>query len=145
MQDGASLVQAMVSEKAKVFHQQFFRVIADVLYQWMYAANGWGITKTRYSSDLKMAGGPENRERGPSSRAPIYDYRAIYRDRRLRVIVSNVLKSARKNPILMLRLYWTSFVMFATAFALACHRALLSFAEDHLGPISFAPKQYAIQ
>ncbi|TQD97343.1 hypothetical protein C1H46_017045 [Malus baccata] len=143
--DGASLVQAMVSKEAKVYRQQFCRVIADVLYQWMYAANGWGITKTRYSSDLKMAGGPENRERGPSSRAPIYDYRAIYRDRRLRVIVSNVLKSARKNPILMLRLYWTSFVMFATAFALACHRALLSFAEDHLGPISFAPKQYAIQ
>ncbi|KAB2598081.1 aarF domain-containing protein kinase [Pyrus ussuriensis x Pyrus communis] len=143
--DGASLVQAMVSKEAKVYRQQFCRVIADVLYQWMYAANGRGITKTQYSSDLKMAGGPENRERGPSSRAPIYDYRAIYRDRRLRVIVSNVLNSARKNPILMLRLYWTSFIMFATAFALACHRALLSFAEDHLGPISFAPKQYAIQ
>ncbi|BBH09684.1 Protein kinase superfamily protein [Prunus dulcis] len=142
--DGASLVQAMVSKEAKFFRQQFCSVIADILYQWMFMAFGWGIATTRYSSDLRLASAHDNRDLEPSSRTPIYDYRTIFRDRRLKVIFSNVLNSARKNPILMLRFYWTSFVMFTTALALACHRALVSFSEAYLSPISFARKQYAI-
>ncbi|ONH91898.1 hypothetical protein PRUPE_8G142600 [Prunus persica] len=142
--DGASLVQAMVSKKAKFFRQQFCSVIADILYQWMFTAFGRGIATTRYSSDLRLASAHDNRDLEPSSRTPIYDYRTIFRDRRLKVIFSNVLNSARKNPILMLRFYWTSFVMFTTALALACHRALVSFSEAYLSPISFARKQYAI-
>lgn len=134
----------MVSKEAKFFRQQFCSVIADILYQWMFAAFGPGITTTRYSSDLRLASGHDNRDLEPSSRTPIYDYRTIFRDRRLKVIFSNVLNSARKNPILMLRFYWTSFVMFTTALALACHRALVSFSEAYLSPISFARKQYAI-
>ncbi|XP_021832770.1 uncharacterized protein LOC110772624 [Prunus avium] len=142
--DGASLVQAMVSKEAKFFRQQFCSVIADILYQWMFAAFGRGIATTRYSSDLRLASAHDNRDLEPSSKTPIYDYRTIFRDRRLKVIFSNVLNSARKNPILMLRFCWTSFVMFTTALALACHRALVSFSEAYLSPISFARKQYAI-
>ncbi|CAB4320984.1 unnamed protein product [Prunus armeniaca] len=142
--DGASLVQAMVSKEAKFFRQQFCSVIADILYQWIFAAFGRGITTTRCSSDLRLASAHDNGDLEPSSKTPIYDYRTIFRDRRLKVIFSNVLNSARKNPILMLRFYWTSFVMFTIALALACHRALVSFSEAYLSPISFARKQYAI-
>ncbi|PQP92102.1 Aminoglycoside phosphotransferase [Prunus yedoensis var. nudiflora] len=87
--DGASLVQAMVSKEAKFFRQQFCSVIADILYQWMFAAFGRGITTTQYGSDLRLASAHDNRDLEPSSRTPIYDYRTIFRDRRLKVIFSN--------------------------------------------------------
>lgn len=105
-----------------------------------------GVTTIQFSSNLRMANGPDNRELGPSSRpsTPIYDYRSILKDRRLKVIFLNILNSTRKDPILLLRFYWTSFVMFVVALALASHRVLISLSEVYLGPISFASKQYAI-
>ncbi|XP_061996446.1 uncharacterized protein LOC133714364 [Rosa rugosa] len=144
--DGASLIQAMVSKEAKFFRQQFCRFVADILHQWMLETFVRGITTVQYSSNLRVASGPDNKELGPSSRlsTPIYDYRSVLRDRRLKVIFSNIINSARKNPVLMLRFCWTSFVMSVVAFALASHRVLISFSEAYLGPISFASKQYAI-
>ena len=140
------MVQAVVSREAKVFREQFCRIIADVLYLWIFKALGKDITRTRPSSEVILAIGTERRELSSASRssATIYDYDSILRDRRLKVIFSNILKSARRKPTLMLKFYWTSFVMFVTASALACHRVLVSLSEAYLGPVSFARKQYAI-
>ncbi|CAK9136147.1 unnamed protein product [Ilex paraguariensis] len=134
MQDGASLIRAMVSKEAIVFRQQLCRVITDVLYQWISETIGRGALITRYNIEL-----------GSSSTlsTPIYDYESILRDRRLKVIFFKVMDSARKHPVLMLRFCCSSFVMFFTASALACHRVLVSLSEAYLGPVSFAPKQVA--
>lgn len=144
--DGASLIQAVVSKEAKVFRQQFCRVIADVLYLWIFKALGQDITTTRYGSKVILSFGAGNRELSSSSRSsmPIYDYDSILRDRRLKVIFSHLLKSARRKPALMLRFYWVSFVMLLTASAIACHRVVVSLSEAYFGPVSLAPKQYAI-
>ncbi|KAF3433920.1 hypothetical protein FNV43_RR25023 [Rhamnella rubrinervis] len=144
--DGASLIRAVVSKEAKFFRQQFCGVIADMLYQWILGALRQGITATQYGSHLTLDGGTDNRGSGPSSRLsmPTYDYQSMLRDRRLKVIFSNILNSARRDPILMMRFYWVSFIMFVTASALACHRVLVSLSEAYLGPLKIAPKQYAM-
>lgn len=145
-QDGASLIRAVVSKEAKFFRQQFCGVIADMLTQWILEALGQGITTTQYASHLTLDSGTDNTGSGPSSRlsVPTYDYNSMLRDRRLKVIFSNILNSARRDPVLMLRFYWVSFIMFVTASALACHRVLVSLSEAYLGPLKIAPKRYAI-
>ncbi|KAL6980379.1 hypothetical protein U1Q18_052670 [Sarracenia purpurea var. burkii] len=143
--DGAVLIRAMVSKEAIFFRQQFCRVIADVIYQWMFKAFGQGTTITSYSSRVSLASGSDNQDLTSSSRlaTPLSDYQSILRDRRLKVILLKVFDSARKDPILMLRFFWTSFVMLATASALAFHRMLISLSEAYLGPVPFASKRYA--
>lgn len=145
-QDGASLIRAVVSKEAKFFRQQFCGVFADMLYQWILEALGQGITTTQYGSHLTLDSRTDNRGSGPSSRlsTPTNDYHSILRDRRLKVIFSKILNSARRDPILMLWFYWVSFVMFVTSSALACHRVLVSLSEAYLGPLKIAPKRYAI-
>ncbi|XP_057476620.1 uncharacterized protein LOC130764404 [Actinidia eriantha] len=136
--DGASLIRAMVSKEAILFRQQLCRVIADIIYQWMVKASGQDTIITWYSSRVSMASGPENREL-------FSDCQRILRDRRLKVISLKVLASARKDPVLMLRFYWASFVMLVAASALAFHRMLISLSEAYLGPtVSFASKRYAV-
>ncbi|KAK6228173.1 hypothetical protein SCA6_000513 [Theobroma cacao] len=144
--DGASLVRAVVSKEAKVFRFQLCRIIADILCQWMFESLGQIVPASQYSYHLRLAGGPENRELGPSSRlfTPTYDYQSLLKDRRLKVIFFKILNSARKEPALMLRFYWTSFVMFIAASALAFHRLLISLSEAHLGTLPFAPKRFAM-
>ncbi|XP_059628302.1 uncharacterized protein LOC132271059 isoform X2 [Cornus florida] len=144
--DGASIVRAMVSKEAVHFRQQLCRIIADIMYQWMFEAHGGGATTTQYSSQVRLATGDNLLDPFPSSRlaTPNYDYQSILKDRRLKVIFFKILDSARKDPALMLRFYWASFVMFLKASALACHRVLVSFSETLLGPVSFVPKQFAV-
>lgn len=145
-QDGASLIRAVVSKEAIFFRQQLCRVIADVLYQCMVQTLGRGIAAAQFTSPVRLTGGPDNRELGSSSSfsAPINDYQSILRDRRLKVIFSRILDSARKDPALMLKFCWTSFVMVITALALACHRVLVSLSEAYFGPLSLVPKRVAI-
>ena len=119
-QDGASLVRAVVSKEAKVFRFQLCKIIADILYQWVFEALGQGMPARQYS------------------------YQSLLRDRRLKVIFFKILKSARREPVLMLRFYWALFVMFIAASALAFRRLLVSLSEAYLGPLSFAPKRFAI-
>lgn len=144
--DGASLIQAMVSKEAKFFRQQLCGVIADILYQWMCEALGQDVRITQYSSQVRLVTGPDNRELRPSSRlsTPICDYKSILRDRRLKVIFLAVLNSMRRDPVLIVRFCWASFVMFVTASALACHRILVSLSETYIGPVPFAPRRFAV-
>ncbi|THG07462.1 hypothetical protein TEA_003470 [Camellia sinensis var. sinensis] len=138
--DGAALVRAMVSKEAIIFRQQLCSVITDIIYQQMFKTFGQGTTITRYSPRVSVASGPDNQELNSSS---IRDYQYILRDRRLKVILLKVLDSARKDPMLMLRFFWASFVMMFTASALAFHRMLISLSETYLGPVSFPSKRYA--
>ncbi|KAL5800247.1 hypothetical protein ACOSQ4_033131 [Xanthoceras sorbifolium] len=143
--DGASLIRAMVSKEGSLFRKQICMVIADALYQWMFEGRRRGLSVFKYNSQVRLAGGPDNRDLGSSSRisTPILDYRAFLGDRRLRVIFSKILEPLRRQPLLMLRFCWASFVMFVTALALACHRKLVSLSESYISPISLAPKQFA--
>lgn len=145
--DGASIIRAMVSKEGKVIHQQLCKVIADALCQWMIKLCGQGVIDTQYPR-VMLANGTSNKESGrsPRSSSPSYDYISIFRDRRLRVIFSKVVKSASSHKILMLRFCWSSLVIIITASALACHRVVLSLSEAYLGPIFDAPKRkrYAV-
>lgn len=145
--DGASIIRAMVSKEGKVIRQQLCKVIADALCQWMIKLCGQGVTDTQYPR-VMLANGTSNKESGrsPRSSSPAYDYISVFRDRRLRVIFSKVLKSASSHKILMLRFCWSSLVIIITASALASHRVVLSLSEAYLGPIFDAPKRkrYAV-
>ncbi|XP_061347044.1 uncharacterized protein LOC133292630 isoform X2 [Gastrolobium bilobum] len=140
--DGASLIKVMVSKEGKFFREQLCKIMADVLYQWMIKLFGQGITVSQHSRVI-LGNGPSNKESGRSS-LPAYDYNSIFRDRRLRVIFSKVLKSASSDKILMMRFCWASLVIIMTASTLACHRVVVSLSEVYLGPLFDAPKRYAV-
>ncbi|MBA0788880.1 hypothetical protein Gotri_000039 [Gossypium trilobum] len=146
--DGASLVRAAVSKEAKAFRFQLCKIIADILYQRMVKALGQLVPASQYSYKLRLAGGQQNTELHPSARlstsSTVYDYQSLLRDRRLKLILSKILNSARKEPALMLRFYWVSFVTFIAASALAFHRLLISLSAAYIGPASFIPKRFAI-
>ncbi|KAI4302337.1 hypothetical protein MLD38_038094 [Melastoma candidum] len=132
--DGASLVRAMVSKEAVFYRQQLSQIIADIIFQWMCRISGNGDGAAQYSSQLAaMEGEGENA-----------DYQAMWKDRRLRVIFFKAVRSAQKDPMLMLRFYWSAFTILLAASALACRRVMVSFAEFHLRSTSFSPKRLAI-
>ncbi|MBA0749954.1 hypothetical protein Gogos_003826 [Gossypium gossypioides] len=146
--DGASLVRAAVSKEAKAFRFQLCKIIADILYQRMVKALGQLVPASQYSYKLRLAVGHQNTELHPSARlstsSTVYDYQSLLSDRRLKLILSKILNSARKEPALMLRFYWVSFVTFIAASALAFHRLLISLSAAYIGPASFIPKRFAI-
>ncbi|KAK7270349.1 hypothetical protein RIF29_23424 [Crotalaria pallida] len=141
--DGASLVKAMVSKEGKFYRDQLCKIVADALCQWMINLFGQGIKVTQYSM---VANGLSNRESGLPSRPtlPAYDYNFIFKDRRFRVIFSNVLKSASRDKILMLRFCWASLLIIIKASSLACHRVIVSLSEAYMSQIFNAPKRYAV-
>ncbi|KAG4397781.1 hypothetical protein GLYMA_10G212000v4 [Glycine max] len=143
--DGASLIKAMVSKEGEFFREQLCKIIVGILYQWMIKLFGQGITITQYSR-MVLANGPSSKESGlsPRSSLPTYDYNSIFRDRRLRVIFSKVLKSASRDKILMLRFSWASLKIIITASTLACHQLVVSLSEAYLSKIFDAPKRYAV-
>ncbi|KAJ4828689.1 hypothetical protein Tsubulata_030758 [Turnera subulata] len=144
--DGASLIRAAVSKEAFVFRQQLCRAIADVLYLRIVQTFRPGVLTTQYSSQARLMTGPDGRglATAPRLSSPLYDYEVLWKDRRLKVIFSRILNSARKDPILMVKFCWTSFVMLIIASALACHRALVSLSEAIIGPLSLAPRRVAM-
>lgn len=140
------MIRAMVSKEASFFRQQLCRVIADILHQWMFESLGSRVSVTQNNSQLTLARGTDNGDLGSSSKLSTasYDYQSFLRDKRLKVIFLKVLDPVRRDPVLMLRLCWSSFVIFVTASALAFHRLLVSLSEAHRGSISLFPKRFAI-
>ncbi|RAL43708.1 hypothetical protein DM860_014209 [Cuscuta australis] len=126
--DGSSLLSAMVSKEADVIRQHFCRVLADILYQWMSKALG-NPNNTQLSSKVRSY-----------SETAFHDYKLILRDQRLKVIFSKAFASARKDPMLMLRVFYAICATFVKASALAFHRVLVSFSETYLCTLSFAPR-----
>lgn len=115
-------------------------IIADVLYQWMSEAVEKGLNLSKSSSSVTMVTG-DNNNRVPSAKT---EFESILKDRRLGVIFLNALNSARKDPVLMLRFGWTSFVMFLVASALALHRVLVLVSGAYLDRLSYSSKQVAM-
>ncbi|XP_028782114.1 uncharacterized protein LOC114738244 [Neltuma alba] len=144
--DGASLIKAMLSKEAKPFRQHLRDIIADVMCQRVIKYFGQGIRVSRYYQAI-LANGPSIMESGLPARSslPAYDYITIFKDRRLKVIFSKALKSASKDPILMLRFCWACAIVTVTSSALACHRVIVCLAEAYLQPIFDAPKRYAVR
>ncbi|KAI9124678.1 hypothetical protein K1719_004600 [Acacia pycnantha] len=143
--DGASLMKAMVSKEAKPFRQHLCDIIADIMCQRVIKFFGPGITASRYSQAI-LANGPGNIESGLPARSslPANKYISIFRDRRLRVIFFKALKSARRDPALMLRFCCACFIVIVTSSALACHRIIVCLSEAYLQPMFDAPKRYAV-
>ncbi|KAK6137957.1 hypothetical protein DH2020_028300 [Rehmannia glutinosa] len=139
-QDGASLVRALVSNEASPFRQLLCKIVADILYQWMYEALEKGLNFSKFSSPVSTATAANN----PQISATSDEYESILKDRRLRVIFFKSLNSAKKDPILLLRCFWASFVMFFVASAMACHRVLVSLTGDYLSRLSYNSKQIAV-
>lgn len=74
----------------------------------------------------------------------IDDYQSFLRDRRIKVIIFSILNSARKDPALMARFFWTSFVMLITASVLACTQVLVTLFEASIARVSSIPKKVAV-
>lgn len=132
--DGASLVRAMLSKEATFLRQPFCKIIADILYQWM--------------RDVLAIPNPRVHGRSHPSNSdvsPMYDYKVLFQDRRLRLIASKILDSTRKDRILIVRLAWASLTMFIKSSALAFHRLLVSLSEAYLGHISLAPQKIMVR
>lgn len=144
-QDETSLVRAMVSAEASSMRQQLCRVIDEIFYQWISKASKYVIHVTRFSPQVQLARGTSNIDTESSSRLlSMNDCQSLLRDRRIKIILFKILDSARKDPILMLRFYWTSFVMLVAASVMACHRALVTLFKDGLAHLSLAPKQIVV-
>lgn len=133
----------MVSQEARSIRQQLSAVIADVLYQWMLRFLPKAVQVSPLTSQVQLASG-SNINIGRDSRLQsIDDYQSFLKDRRVKVIFFKILDSARKDPVLMLRFYWTSFVMIATVSVLACTKVLVTLFEASVPGSSFNPKQIA--
>ncbi|KZV24276.1 hypothetical protein F511_01758 [Dorcoceras hygrometricum] len=144
--DGTSLIRAAVSKEASPFRQQFCMALADAMYKWMCRALAEHFNLSRLSSIVMVARESNYRRSGSSTRiaSPSSEYESILRDRRLRVIFSKAIYSARKDRMLVLKFCWSSFVMFFVASALACHRLFVSLSEAYMGPSSYPSKQIAM-
>ncbi|CAI0411754.1 unnamed protein product, partial [Linum tenue] len=120
--DGASLIRGMVSKEATPLRQQLCKVIADVMHQWVKDL----VASTSRSS------------------VSVDEYQAILRDPRLKVIFLRIISSTRKDPALMLKFSWTSFIMAVTASARAFHRVLVSLSEAFVSSLPLSPKRVAV-
>ncbi|KAK1432084.1 hypothetical protein QVD17_08974 [Tagetes erecta] len=130
--DGTSLIRDIISKEASPFRHQVCKIIADMLYQSICAALCKTFIVARYSAIYT------------SSSTSTINYQSLVKNRRLRVIFLKVLESGRKNPVLMARLCWVSFVTLIAASAMACHRLLVSLSEAYLDRLSFTPKKLAM-
>ncbi|KAL0452177.1 UNVERIFIED_CONTAM: hypothetical protein Slati_1195800 [Sesamum latifolium] len=137
--DGASLIQALVSKEASPFRHQLCKAVADILYQSMCKALTQVLSISKFSSPMLISTGAESHKISSTN----IDYESILRDRRLRVIFFKSLNSAKKDPILLLRFCWASFILFLVASAMASHRLLVSIAGAYLGRLSYNSKQIA--
>ncbi|GER43244.1 protein kinase superfamily protein [Striga asiatica] len=137
--DGASLVRAFVSNEASPFRQQICKIAADVLFLWMCEAIQKGLSFARIRSPVLVPGGAH----GPLIKSNGNEYETVLRDRRLRIIFFKHFNSARKDPLLVLRFFWTSLVILFTAFSVACGRVLASLTGDYLSRLSYNSNRIA--
>ncbi|KAK4356035.1 hypothetical protein RND71_025006 [Anisodus tanguticus] len=139
--DGTSLVRAFISKEAKFFRQNLCKIVADILSQWIFEALGSNVI----SSQLQLTGAPNVMLESSSAVFPRdYDYKSTLRDRRLKLILFKVLGSARKSPILMMRFFCSSCLIFIKASALACHRILVCLSNAYLDRVSLAPWEVVV-
>lgn len=128
----------MVSEDGALFRQHVSRTLADVIYRWMLETVGG-----RQAPELDVVE-RQGRDASISSESSALLLQNAFRDRRLRLIFFKKVKDVRRHPVLMFRACWCCFVIFATASALALHRALIHWSETLLTSVAFVPKRFAV-
>ncbi|GFP82828.1 uncharacterized aarf domain-containing protein kinase at1g79600 chloroplastic [Phtheirospermum japonicum] len=131
-------LEALVSNEASPLRQQICKIVADILYQWMSEALRKGPHLSKFSSPAVVTGA-----HNPQTSSTGNEYETLLRDRRLRVIFFKALNSAKKDPVLLFRSFWASFVIFFMALAMACHRVLVSLTGDYMSRLSYNSKKIA--
>ncbi|EHA8590377.1 hypothetical protein COCNU_scaffold017833G000020 [Cocos nucifera] len=124
--DATSLTGAIVSKDATFFRQHLSWALADIISHWMIKAVGWNEALGQHDA--------------PSP--PVLQ--KVLSDRRMKVILYKVLHDIRGDPILMLRLCWSSFTIFVTAVALALHRFVVYGLGALFTSVSFVPRRVAV-
>lgn len=128
-QNGTSLIRTFISREAHVIRQKLCTTIADTMYQWMVGIFGIKSLKFISISDPPPSSG---------TNTTVNDFKILIRDKRVRVILRKILESAKSDRVLMFRFGWTSFVMFLTTTALACHRFVISVSEGYINYLSLS-------
>ncbi|CAH8265269.1 unnamed protein product [Arabidopsis lyrata] len=127
--NGTSLIRTFLSREGHVIRQKLCMTIANTMYQWMVGSLGIESLKFISLSDPPLSSGIN---------ITVKDFKILIRDKRVRVILRKILESAKSDQILMLRFCWTSFVMFLTTTALACHRFVISVSEGYINYLSLS-------
>ncbi|KAF8108297.1 hypothetical protein N665_0111s0012 [Sinapis alba] len=127
--NGTSLIRTFISSEAHAIRQKLCIMVADTLYQWMVGISGVNSLKFISLSDPPPSSG---------TNITVKDFKSLIGDKRVRVILRKILKSAESDRVLTLRFCWTSFVMFLTASALACHRFVISVSEGYVNYLSLS-------
>ncbi|XP_024003876.1 uncharacterized protein LOC18027260 isoform X2 [Eutrema salsugineum] len=127
--NGTSLIRTFISREAHVIRQKLCSTIADTLYQWMVGIFGINSLKFISLSEPPTSSG---------SNITVKDFKILIRDKRVRVILRKIVESAKSDRVLTLRFCWTSFVMFLTTTALACHRFVISVSEGYINYLSMS-------
>ncbi|KAJ4906807.1 Protein kinase superfamily protein [Raphanus sativus] len=127
--NGASLIRAFISSEAHAIRKKLCTTVADTLYQWMVGISGVNSLKFISLSDQPPSSG---------TNSTVKDFQSLMGDKRVRVILRKILGSAKSDRVLTLKFCLTSFVMFLTASALACHRFVISVSEGYVNYLTLS-------
>ncbi|XP_038971211.1 uncharacterized protein LOC103719633 isoform X3 [Phoenix dactylifera] len=142
--DATSLTGAMISKDATFIRQHLSWAIADIICHWMIKAVGWNEALGQHNHQVIVVKGQQERQMDLPPAPSTYVLQKVLSDRRMKVIFYKVLHDVRGDPILMLRLSWSSFTIFVTAAALALHRFLVYCLGALFTSVSFVPRHVAV-
>lgn len=134
----------MVSKDATFFRQHLSWALADIMCHWMIKAVGWNEALGQHDHQVLVVKGQQERKMDlpPAPSTPVLQ--KVLSDRRMKVIFHKVLHDVRGDPILMLRLCWSSFAISVTAAALAFSRFLVYCLGSLFASVSFVPRRVAV-
>ncbi|CAN7007456.1 hypothetical protein IGI04_010622 [Brassica rapa subsp. trilocularis] len=127
--NGTSLIRTFISKEAHAIRQKLCTMVADTLYQWMVGISGVNSLKFISLPDPPPSSG---------TNITVKDFKSLIEDKRVRVILRKILESTKSDRVLTLKFGLTSFVMFLTASALACHRFVISVSEGYVNYLSLS-------
>ncbi|XP_038971213.1 uncharacterized protein slr1919 isoform X3 [Phoenix dactylifera] len=142
--DATSLTGAMISKDATFIRQHLSWAIADIICHWMIKAVGWNEALGQHNHQVIVVKGQQERQMDLPPAPSTHVLQKVLSDRRMKVIFYKVLHDVRGDPILMLRLSWSSFTIFVTAAALALHRFLVYCLGALFTSVSFVPRHVAV-
>lgn len=128
-QNGTSLIRTFISKEAHAIRRKLCTMVADTLYQWMVGISGVNSLKFIWLPDPPPSSG---------TNITVKDFKSLIEDKRVRVILRKTLESAKSDRVLTLKFCLSSFVMFLTASALACHRFVISVSEGYVNYLSLS-------
>ncbi|KAL6591460.1 hypothetical protein ACP70R_049963 [Stipagrostis hirtigluma subsp. patula] len=127
-----SLARDLISRNALMFRVLLRRVIADVVCQWMMNVTGLKragerephlpITTGNNAGDLVLS----------KELSTLMALQAAVRDRRMQIIFFKFMRELREEPVLMVRVSWSMFVISLTSAAVGLHRFIVFLSEEYL-------------